>query len=76
MVRNQRSIFAFLCKDYHKKAKVEALNKFLAWLIPYEGEFETEDELIAILSKINKKVGREKTYVIYKHKVWNNSLRR
>lgn len=31
-------------------------NKFLAWLIPYEGEFETEEELIAILSKINKKV--------------------
>ena len=38
------------------KGKVEALNKFLAWLIPYECEFETEEELIAILSKINKKV--------------------
>jgi len=47
-----------LCKPRHAftKGKVEALNKFLAWLIPYEGEFETEDELIAILSKINKKV--------------------
>ena len=38
------------------KGKVEALNKSIAWLIPYEGEFETEEELIAILSKINKKV--------------------
>lgn len=47
-----------LCKPRHAftKGKVEALNKFLAWLIPYEGEFETEEELIAILSKINKKV--------------------
>lgn len=47
-----------LCKPRHAftKGKVEALNKFLAWLIPYEDEFETEEELIAILSKINKKV--------------------
>lgn len=47
-----------LCKPRHAftKGKVEALNKFLAWLVPYEGEFETEEELIAILSKINKKV--------------------
>lgn len=47
-----------LCKPRHAftKGKVEALNKFLAWLVPYEGEFETESELIAILDKINKKV--------------------
>ena len=47
-----------LCKPRHAftKGKVEALNKFLNWLIPYEGEFETEDELIAILDKLNKKV--------------------
>ena len=47
-----------LCKPRHPftKGKVEALNKFLAWLIPYEGEFETEDELIEILNKINEKV--------------------
>lgn len=32
------------------------INKFLAWLLPYEGEFETEEELIAILKKINQKV--------------------
>ena len=47
-----------LCKPRHPftKGKVEALNKFLAWLIPYDGEFETEEELIAILKKINKNV--------------------
>ena len=47
-----------LCKPRHAftKGKVEALNKFLAWLVPYEGEFETEEELVSILSRINKKV--------------------
>ena len=47
-----------LCKPRHAftKGKVETLNKFLAWIVPYEGEFETEEELIAILRKINKKV--------------------
>ena len=51
-----------LCKPRHPftKGKVESVNKFLAWLLPYEGEFETEQELIAILEKINKKVN---TYV-------------
>ena len=39
----------------HKNIQ-EALNKFLAWLVPYEGEFETEEELVSILSRINKKV--------------------
>ena len=38
------------------KGKVEAANKFLNWIYPYEGEFETEEELISILAKINKKV--------------------
>ena len=47
-----------LCKPRHAftKGKVEALNKFLAWIKPYEGEFETEEELISILEHINKKV--------------------
>ena len=38
-----------LCKPRHPftKGKVESVNKFLAWLLPYEGEFETEDELTA-----------------------------
>ena len=49
-----------LCKPRHPftKGKVEVLNKFLAWIYPYEGEFETEEELIAILEKINTKVIR------------------
>lgn len=47
-----------LCKPRHPftKGKVETVNKFLAWLLPYEGEFETEEELAAILEKINQKV--------------------
>ena len=47
-----------LCKPRHPftKGKVEAANKFLNWIYPYEGEFETEEELISILAKINKKV--------------------
>lgn len=49
-----------LCKPRHAytKGKVEAMNKFLNWILPYQGEFETEDELIAILQKINDKVCR------------------
>ena len=51
-----------LCKPRHPytKGKVEAINKFLDWLRPYEGEFETEEELIAILKKVNEKVN---TYI-------------
>ena len=47
-----------LCKPRHAftKGKVEALNKFLSWIYPYQGEFETEEELIAILQKISQKV--------------------
>ena len=47
-----------LCKPRHAftKGKVEAMNKFMAWILPYEKEFETEEELITILEKINLKV--------------------
>lgn len=53
--------FAFkikLCKPRHPftKGKVEAMNKFLSWLYPYQNEFETEEELIDILKSINKKI--------------------
>ena len=46
------------CKARHSytKGKVESANKFVEWVIPYEGEFETEEELIDIIQKINKKV--------------------
>lgn len=49
-----------LCKPRHAftKGKVESVNKFHTWLLPYEGEFETEEELIAILEKLNQKVIR------------------
>lgn len=67
-VNNQMRAFADdfhfrikLAKPRHPftKGKVEAINKFLDWLLPYEDEFETEDELIAILEKINKKVNTQ-----------------
>ena len=41
------------------KGKVESQNRFMSWLIPYNGEFETEEELIEIIEKINKKVNQE-----------------
>jgi transposase len=47
-----------LCKPRHSftKGKVEASNKFMDWLLPYEGEFDTEDDLIKIIEKVNLKV--------------------
>ena len=50
-----------LAKPRHPytKGKVEVINKFLAWLLPYNGEFETEAELIEILAKINQKVNSQ-----------------
>lgn len=51
-----------LCKPRHPftKGKVEAVNKFLDWLRPYEGEFETEQELIEILQR-DKSKGLQQT---------------
>ncbi len=50
-----------LAKPRHPftKGKVETINKFLDWLLPYDGEFETEDDLIKILEKINNKVNTQ-----------------
>lgn len=47
-----------LCKPRHSftKGKVEASNKFMDWLLPYDGEFDTEDDLIKIIEKVNLKV--------------------
>ena len=49
-----------LCKPYHAytKGKVESSNKFIEWLLAYNYEFETEEELIKILKNINKKVNK------------------
>lgn len=50
-----------LCKTRspETKGKDESSNRFLAWLMPYDGEFEDEAELIEILNKINYKVNLE-----------------
>ncbi len=49
-----------LCKPRHSytKGKVESANKFVEWLLPYNGEFETEADIITILKKINSKVNQ------------------
>lgn len=41
------------------KGKVESQNRFMSWLIPYNKEFETEEELIKIIELITKKVNQE-----------------
>jgi transposase len=49
-----------LCKPRHSytKGKVESSNKFIDWLLPYNGEFENEEDLIKIIGEINKKVNQ------------------
>ena len=44
------------CKVKHAetKGKVESQNRFAAWLVPYNGEFETELDLIKIIETINR----------------------
>ena len=41
------------------KGKVESQNRFMKWLIPYNNEFETEEDLIKIIDNITKKVNQE-----------------
>lgn len=50
-----------LCKTRspETKGKVESANRFLSWLIPYDGKFKDESELIQIIEKINNKVNQE-----------------
>lgn len=47
-----------LCKIYspETKGKDETANKFMAWLIPYNHDFEDEEELIRIIENIRNKV--------------------
>ncbi|WP_096231828.1 hypothetical protein [Thermoanaerobacterium sp. RBIITD] len=49
-----------LCKPRHSytKGKVESSNKFINWLLPYNCEFEDEEDLIKIIDEINKKVNQ------------------
>ena len=46
------------CKPKHPytKGKDESANRFMSWLIPYNHEFEDEEELVKIIKKINIKV--------------------
>lgn len=49
------------CKPRHAytKGKDESCNCFMSWLIPYNGEFETEEDLIKIIEEINLKVNKQ-----------------
>ncbi len=49
-----------LCKPRHSftKGKVELANKFIEWILAYNNEFETEEDLIKILENINIKVNQ------------------
>ena len=38
-------------RHYFTKGKVESANKFIGWLLPYNNEFETEEDLVKILKK-------------------------
>lgn len=41
------------------KGKDESCNRFMNWLYPYNNEFDTEEELIEIIKKINKQINLE-----------------
>ena len=41
------------------KGKDESCNRFMNWLYPYEHEFETEDDLINIVKKLNTQINME-----------------
>lgn len=49
------------CKPRHPftKGKDESANRFMSWLVPYNHEFENEEELIKIIKEINLKVNSQ-----------------
>ena len=49
------------CKPRHPytKGKDESANRFMSWLIPYNHEFEDEQELMKIINEINLKVNKQ-----------------
>ena len=55
------NIYAKKCKPKHPftKGKDESANRFINWLIPYNHEFEDEQELIKIINDINKRVNKQ-----------------
>lgn len=52
-----------LCKTRrpNTKGKVESVNRFLNWLLPYNKEFETEQDLIQIIYEVNQTVNLERS---------------
>lgn len=49
------------CKVCHAwtKGKDESCNRFMTWLLPYDYEFNTEDELIKIIEKISVEINKQ-----------------
>lgn len=49
------------CKIAHPetKGKDESCNRFMNWLLPYDYEFDNEDELIRIIQRLNKEINKE-----------------
>ena len=49
------------CKPRHPytKGKDESANRFMSWLIPYNHEFEDEQDLIKIIGEINLRVNKQ-----------------
>lgn len=49
------------CKPHspETKGKDESCNRFMSWLYPYQNEFETENDLINIIKKLNKQINLE-----------------
>lgn len=41
------------------KGKDESCNRFMNWLLPYDYEFNNEDELIQIIKRLNKEINKE-----------------
>lgn len=54
-------VFAKHCKPKHPytKGKDESANRFMSWLIPYNNEFEDEEDLIKIIKEINLEVNKQ-----------------
>ena len=46
-------------KESLSKGKVESSNRFVEWLKPYDGELESEDELLEVIKKFNRQINEE-----------------
>lgn len=58
---NDMQVKARNCKPRHPytKGKDESANRFMSWLVPYNHEFEDEQDLIRIINEINLKVNKQ-----------------